>query len=130
MGDPAFEGRLQRLYAEPSVFADGPAFVARIGARLERGWAFRRVLITAAGVLGGAVAAVQLAGAHLLRQADMVERSSAAELHQQLVHLGSLFKLPLGDMLGVPFGVGPVWMVAALVLLALGFLATRLIEEI
>ena len=57
MSDPSFEHQLGRLFAEPPSLTGHVEFTAAVQARLERGWAMRRILIGAAGVVGGLVAA-------------------------------------------------------------------------
>ena len=66
MADFEFEGRLERLFAQPPRLADGDAFARRVEARLDREWTLRRVLIGAAGLAGAVVALGQTLGSGAL----------------------------------------------------------------
>jgi len=56
MAHDAFDGEIERLFAQPPALDDGAAFEARVGARLNRGSRIRTALLTAGGVVGGVLA--------------------------------------------------------------------------
>jgi hypothetical protein len=55
MAEPDFESQLTRMFAEPPSFPDAALFNAEVEARLDRGWAMRRVFIALGGTVGGPV---------------------------------------------------------------------------
>ena len=127
MSDP-FEHQLQRLFAEPMAFADSGAFTARVQARLERGWAMRRVLIGAAGVAGGLIAAAQVVGANLVQRASAASAtadSQAKDLAADLVTRGHA----LLHAQTLPIGGEALWTVAGLAALGLGLAFARVMEQ-
>ena len=65
MADVSFEGRLERMFAQPPRVADPDAFAARVEARLDREWSLRRSFIAVAGLVGGVVAVTQAVGAEM-----------------------------------------------------------------
>ncbi|HEX8570736.1 MAG TPA: hypothetical protein VF699_12565 [Caulobacteraceae bacterium] len=65
MSDASFEGRLERLFAQPPRVQDPEAFAARVEARLDREWSLRRGFIGAAGAIGGVIAVTQTLGGEL-----------------------------------------------------------------
>lgn len=129
MSDPAFEMRLHKLFAESPACPDTPLFAAVVEARLSRGWALRRVLITAAGAVGGAVAVIQVAaagvGPRLVQAGDLVESLRHAAVHTPLA-----LPAPFADLGQLPFGGEAIWLVAGLAVLAGALLASRSLEEI
>lgn len=119
MSDFEFEARLERLFAKPPVVTDSGAFTARVQSRLERGWGLRQVLIGAAGVVGGTVAATQAFGSGLLQQLESVRLPSQpllAEMDPARLISGEVFAGGGGEV---------VWMVVAMATLTVAFAATR-----
>lgn len=130
MGDFSFEARLQRLFAEVPPFADSPAFAAQVEARLDRGWAVRRVAIAAAGLLGGGIAVVQLVGSDLPGRLELASRSSTVAAGRQVgLAVEGLGRLTPAFR-ALPLGGETLWLIAGLGALALALLATRVIEEL
>jgi hypothetical protein len=130
MAEVEFERRLHRLFAETPGFGDGTAFTLRLQDRLNRGWAWRRTLITATGVLGGAVAVLQLAGSHLVRWAAATPLVSVVSLRQAGSRLLAATPLPIEAIRAVPIGGEGMWLLAGLAVVGFAVLATRLFEEI
>jgi len=131
VSDPSFDARLQRLFADHPHYPDAPLFAAEVEGRLSRGWALRRMLIGAAGVVGGLIAVAQIAGAGLvgrLGAAGRLARDTASTLHATAAELPG----PIGGVgqLALPFGGEVLWLVAGLAVLAGAFLASRTIQEI
>ena len=57
-----FERRLERLFADAPAFSDEKAFATSVERKLDRGWNLRRILIGAAGLVGGLVGAMMTRG--------------------------------------------------------------------
>ena len=128
MSDPSFEMRLQRMFSDHPHFPDAPLFAADVEHRLARGWALRRVLIGAGGVLGGLITTYQLAGSRLvdrLGEASRLASDTGSALTNAAVHLPA----PLGDLGQLPFGGEAIWLVVGLATLAGALLAGRSIHE-
>lgn len=122
MSDFEFEARLERLFSQPPPVSDPDAFAARVQSRLERGWAFRRVLIGAAGVVGAVVAATQTFGSGMVERLQAVQAPVQPLLDE--VESGSLLA---NDSLGALAGSGEVmWLAAGMLALTVGIAATRL----
>lgn len=49
----AFDGEIERLFAEPPALHDADGFVERVERRLRRTWRFRAGVLTLAGGIGG-----------------------------------------------------------------------------
>ena len=128
MSDPSFDTQLSRLFAEPPPLSDAAAFTAAVQARLERGWALRRVLIGAAGGVGGLVAAGQVVGANLLQHAAEASHSADARAHDAAAQLIGRSQAVL-HAAALPFGGEAVWMVAGLAALGVALAAARLMES-
>ena len=129
MSDPAFEMRLHKLFAENPVCPDAPLFAASVESRLSRGWALRRTLIGAAGIVGGFVAVVQIAGAGLGHK--LVEASELFDgARRALAQTSGRLPGPFAELGQLPFGGEAVWLVAGLAVLAGALLASRSLEEI
>lgn len=125
MAEVEFERGLERLFSVSAQMPDGDAFAERVRRRLDRGWAARRALIGAAGLIGGVIGASQLFLSNLFRQAEFTAMDSTQVLAavRQAV--------PQADwLLSHPAGIETILVAAALALLALGFAVTRIIEEI
>ena len=124
MAEIDFERRLERLFAEIPDFADAQAFADRIERRLNRGWTARRWLIGAAGLTGGVIGASQLVLSNLVQQVQSAEQS-ARVLGQGLSRV-----TPSSDMVSALSGGYGVWAAVGLAVLAMGFVVSRVIEEI
>ncbi len=129
MDDPAFEMRLGRLFSETPQYPDCLVFADRIESRLGRGWALRRVLIAAAGIVGGLIAAAQMIGSGLLARIDGASHVMAAA-QQGLGHLPTPLTPQLSILSDMPFGGEVVWLVLGLAVLAGALLAGRSLEQI
>ena len=125
MAEVDFERRLERLFAEAPELPDGKGFAERVERRLDRGWTARRWLIGGAGVVGGVV------GASQLMLSNVFQRVETAEDSARLLSSGLSQVAPRAEwmtMLGG--GGGVVWIASGLAVLAMGFVLTRVIEEI
>lgn len=126
MAELDFERGLEHLFAEAPYFSDAEAFAARVESRLNRGWVFRRWLIGAAGMVGGVIGASQL---FLSNVAQRVE--DASEGSNRLIHAGLAQVKPGYDLLSlVRSDWTVVWVASGLAIVAMGFVLTRVIEEI
>lgn len=123
MVDPEFERRLERLFEAAPPFADEAAFSEQVTRRLNRSWALRRWLIAGAGVVGGLVSVSQLVATGVLRQIQLAAGAAGA--------LSSDLAQTLGQWIAILPGDRPVvWSAIAVALVLLGFVATRVLEEI
>lgn len=125
MADLDFERRLERLFAEAPRYPDAEAFAARVETRLSRGWAARRWVIGVAGLAGGMIGARQLLMSNVveqLRGAGESARAMGAGVGQLGWASDWLSMLPAAGAM--------VWIAAGLAALGLGFVLTRVIEEI
>jgi hypothetical protein len=131
VSDQTFEARLQRMFADHPHFPDAPLFAVEIEDRLSRGWAFRRLLIGAAGGAGGLIAVVQIAGAGLWTRIG-----AAGRLYHQAVgavnSTAAGLPAPMGEVgqLSLPFGGEALWLIAGLAVLAGALLVSRSIQEL
>ena len=125
MADLDFETQLSRLYGQPPAFRDAELFAQQVTERLDRGWALRRVVIGATGVVAGLAAAVQLLGARFADEFSAVSREGAQRLDLSLGQLTSGY-----DQLFTMGGSETLWIAAALALVALAFGVTRLMDEV
>jgi hypothetical protein len=124
MAELEFERRLERLFAEPPGFADDDAFAERIEQRLNRGWTARRWLIGAAGVAGG------LIGASQLFVSNLPHRFMAAEGSARALTSGLTQTEPAQWISTLPSGAGVIWIAIGVAVVMIGFVLTRVIEEI
>jgi hypothetical protein len=126
MAELDFERRLERLFAEAPAFSDEKAFADSVERKLDRGWAMRRWLIGAAGVVGGVVGASQLVMSNFFRDVEAASAGSA-----RLVRASFAEWAPRFDILAaLPAGSSVVWVASGLAVLGLAFVLTRVIEEI
>ncbi len=127
MADPSFEQQLGRLFAEAPPLTGQAEFTAAVRARLERGWTMRRLLIGAAGLVGGLVAAAQVVGANLVQRAAVVSQGADSRAHnlaaELLVRGEATFHLQ-----SLPLGGEVVWMVAGLAAMGVALVAARLMD--
>ena len=125
MAEVDFERRLERLFADGPAMSDADAFAARVERKLDRGWTVRRWLIGAAGVAGGIIGVSQLL---LSNVSDEIQN---AEGSVRLLSAGLKQVAPRGDWIAVLSGGGTgLWIAAALAVVSMGFVLSRVIEEI
>ena len=123
MAELDFERRLERLFSETPEMPDARTFAEGVERRLDRGWTARRWLIGAAGLAGGVIGASQLLMANVFQQAEAAEQSARA-LGQGLSRV-----TPATDMVSALSGGYGLWVAAALAVVTMGFVLSRLIEE-
>src|SRR3990167_9618981 len=75
MAELEFERRLERLFGDAPAFSDEKAFAMAVERKLARGWTLRRMLIGAAGLVGGVVGASQLILSNFVGQVEAASRS-------------------------------------------------------
>lgn len=121
MADLDFETQLSRLYGQAPAFRDAELFAQQVTDRLDRGWALRRVLIGATGVVAGVAAAAQLVSARFSTEFSQMSHEGAQELDRLTHRYDQLFTLG---------GSETIWLGVALVGLALAFAVTRLMDEV
>jgi hypothetical protein len=125
MAEVEFERRLERLFAEAPELPDAGPFADRVERRLNAGWTARRWLIGAAGVVGGVIGASQLMVSNLFQRVESAGDSARA-LTNGLNHLSTST-----DWVSmVSSGGATVWAAAALAVVMMGFVLTRVIGEI
>jgi hypothetical protein len=124
MAEFDFERRLERMFSEAPAFADADAFARQVEGRLDRDWALRRLMIGVLGLVGGLIVAAQTLGAGLSQRmqglgGELWERAQVD------------FSLPaeLKAASYLPYSGEVLWMGAGLALLAVGLIATRVIDE-
>ena len=117
------------MFAESPALPDAPLFAIRIEETLGRGWALRRLMIGAAGVLGGGIAVAQVVGANLAHQVSEFTHTLDTAGHS-LTRLSQASPLvaQAASLTQLPFGGEIVWLVLGLALLAGGLLASRSID--
>lgn len=126
MAELDFERSLERLFAEAPYFSDGEAFAQKVEGRLDRGWTMRRWLIGCAGVVGGVVGVSQLVMSNVVHRVETVSAGSSRVLKAGIAQVRPSF-----DLLSlVQSDWAVVWVASALAVVAMGFVLTRVIEEI
>ena len=125
MADLDFETQLSRLYSQAPAFPDAELFTQQVAAKLDRGWALRRVLIGATGVVAGVAAAVQLVSTRFAGEFSKMSDGGMQQLDLGLDKLTHRY-----DQLFTLGGSETLWVGAALVALALAFAVTRLVDEV
>jgi hypothetical protein len=126
MADRIFEMELDRLFAQQPAFADADLFARRVESSLERGWAFRRLLIGALGLAGGLFGAAQLLGWGVTQKVGALIGQAAPNVQVQWTDVALSHLLPGGFAVNGEI----LWMSAALAVVAIGFGVTRAIREI
>ena len=124
MAEFDFDNQLNRLFAEPPYFPDADAFAGGVARRLDRGWAIRRMLIGAAGVVAGLVAAAQLVTTRLASEVKAVSddvQGLDLGYHQAIARFN--------EAVSTPASTEAMWLVAALAVVGLAFAVTRAVEE-
>ncbi len=125
-----FDGLVQRLFAKTGGLfeaADQRAFAHRVERRLARDWTVRQLAIGTAGVVGGGVAVVQLAGAHVLSRLDTVSHATVEAGRGAGLAVGRLSVLAPA-LSGLPLGADSLWLVAGMAALAAALFASRLLD--
>ncbi|WP_199223494.1 MULTISPECIES: hypothetical protein [unclassified Caulobacter] len=125
MAEPDFEAQLVRLFSDAPSFPDAELFNAEISAKLDRGWALRRMLIGAAGVAAGLFAAVQIVATRFSSELQVLSRDGARDASSEL----SAALNRLNDLVVTPGSGEALWLAAGLAVLAIGFAVTRAMEE-
>ncbi|RAK52249.1 hypothetical protein [Phenylobacterium deserti] len=125
MAEVDFERRLERMFQDIPAFPDAGEFAERIERRLDRGWATRRWLIGAAGVVGGVLGASQLIMSNVFQRVESAE-GSARLLSSSLSQVAPQASL-IPDLSA---GSGIVWAAMGVAIVMMGFVLTRVIEEI
>ena len=120
-----FERRLERLFAEAPELPDAGAFAERVERRLDAGWTARRWLIGAAGVIGGVIGASQLMLSNVFQRVETAG-DSARLLSTSINHIST----GTDWMAAVSSGGAVVWAAAAMAVIMMGFVLTRVIGEI
>jgi hypothetical protein len=120
-----FERRLERLFAEAPELADAAPFAERVERRLDAGWTARRWLIGAAGVIGGVIGASQLMVSNVFQRVETAG-DSARLLSTSINHIST----GTDWMSAVSSGGAVVWAAAAMAVVMMGFVLTRVIGEI
>ncbi|KRA60304.1 hypothetical protein ASD79_08705 [Caulobacter sp. Root655] len=125
MADLDFEAQLSRLYGQPPVFRDAELFTQRVTQKLDRGWAVRRVVIGATGVVAGLVVAAQLIGGRFVSEFSAVSRDGVQKMDLGLDKVAARY-----DQLFTLGGTETLWLAAGLAAIALAFAVTRLVDEV
>jgi hypothetical protein len=125
MAEVEFERRLERLFAESPELPDAGPFADRVERRLDAGWTARRWLIGAAGVVGGVIGASQLMVSNLFQRVEAAS-DSARLLSNSFSHIST----GADWWSAVSTGGATVWAAAALAVVMMGFVLTRVIGEI
>jgi hypothetical protein len=125
VADLDFETQLSRLYGQAPTFRDSELFAQQVTEKLDRGWALRRVVIGATGVVAGLAVAVQMVGSRFVGELSAVSRDGTQQLDLGLDKLAARY-----DQLVTASGAETLWVAAALAALALAFAVTRLLDEV
>jgi hypothetical protein len=125
MVDLEFERRLERLFSEAPELPDAGAFAERVERRLDAGWTARRWLIGAAGVVGGVIGASQLMLSNVFQRVETAG-DSARLLSTSINHIST----GTDWMAAVSSAGVVVWVAAAMAVVMMGFVLTRVIGEI
>ena len=120
-----FERRLERLFAEAPELPDAGPFADRVERRLDAGWTARRWLIGAAGVVGGVIGASQLMVSNLFQRVETAG-DSARLLSTSINHISA----GTDWMAAISSGGAVVWAAAAMAVVMMGIVLTRVIGEI
>ncbi len=125
MADLDFETQLSRLYGQPPVFRDSEQFAQQVAGRLDRGWALRRAVIGATGVVAGLAVAFQLIGSRFASEFSNLSRDGAEKLDLGLDKVMARY-----DQFFSMGSAETIWLAAVLAALALAFVVTRLVDEV
>lgn len=125
MAEPDFEAQLTRMFAQAPSFPDAALFNAEVAAKLDRGWAMRRVFIAVAGTGAGLIGAVQIFGSRFSNELAQLSREGGHSLEAEIN--GGWTKLTA--LLSTPSSAEAVWLAAGLAVIALAFAVTRVVED-
>ncbi|OYX05123.1 MAG: hypothetical protein B7Z12_04475 [Caulobacter vibrioides] len=125
MAEPDFEAQLTRMFAQPPSFPDAALFNAEVAAKLDRGWAMRRMLIAVGGTGAGLVGAFQIFGSRFSSELAQLSREGSQGLETEIQ--GGWAKLT--SLLSTPSSAEAVWLAAGLAVVALAFAVTRVVED-
>jgi hypothetical protein len=125
VADLDFETQLSRLYNQAPTFRDAELFAQQVTERLDRGWAMRRVVIGATGVVAGLAVAVQMLGSRFVSEFSTLSRDGTQKLDLGLDKLVTHYDQVVGSN-----GTETLWVVAVMAVLALAFAVTRLVDEV
>lgn len=126
MAELEFERMLERMFAETPSFSDSAAFATAVEARLDRGWVMRRWMIGTAGVVGGVFGTSQLLVSNLIGRVEDASDGSAKLFSSGIAQI----KPSLNVLALMQSDTLLVWVAGGLAVVALGFVLTRVIEEI
>jgi hypothetical protein len=124
MAEPDFEAQLSRMFAESPSFPDAALFNAEVAAKLDRGWAVRRMFIAGAGTLAGLFAAFQIVGSRFSTEVSQLSRTSGHNLQTEIDAGVAKFNA----VLTTPASAEALWLAAGLAVVALAFAVTRAVE--
>lgn len=125
MAEPDFEAQLTRMFAEPPSFPDAALFNAEVAAKLDRGWAMRRMFIAVAGTGAGLIGAVQIFGSRFSSELAQLSREGSHGLEAEI----NSGWAKLTALLSTPSSAEAVWLTAGLAVVALAFAVTRVVED-
>jgi hypothetical protein len=125
MAEPDFESQLSRLFAEAPSFPDAALFNAEVEARLDRGWAMRRVFIALGGTAAGLFAAFQILATRFSSEVSQISRDGGHDLENEI----NAGVMKFNSVLTNSASNEAVWLAAGLALVALAFAVTRAVEE-
>jgi hypothetical protein len=125
VADLDFETQLSRLFNQSPAFRDAEQFAQQVTERLDRGWAVRRLVIGATGVVAGLAAAVQLVSARFADELSEVSHEGAQQFNVEMAKVTSRY-----DQLFTLGGGETLWVGVALAVLAVAFAVTRLVDEV
>lgn len=125
MAEPDFEAQLSRMFAEPPSFPDAALFHAEVAAKLDRGWALRRVVIAIAGTGAGLIGAFQLFSSRFSNELAQLSREGSHGLEAEI----NAGWAKLNALLSTPSSTEAVWLAAGLAVVALAFAVTRVVED-
>ena len=126
MAEPDFEAQLSRMFAEAPSFPDSALFNAQMAAKLDRGWAMRRMFIVGAGTVAGLYAAFQILSSRFSSEIAQLSRTSGHNLQSEIDTTIAKFNAGLAT----PASTEALWLAAGLAVVALAFAVTRAVEEL
>lgn len=126
MAEPDFEAQLTRMFAESPSFPDAALFNAEVAAKLDRGWAVRRLFIGGAGTAAGLFAAFQILTTRFSSEVAQLSRNGGHNLQAE-VDAGVA---KINAVITTPASAEALWLAAGLAVVALAFAVTRAVEEL
>ena len=125
MAEPDFEAQLSRMFSEAPSFPDASLFNAEVAAKLDRGWAMRRMFIGGAGVVAGLCAAFQILTSRFSSEVAQLSKNSSHSLENEI----SAGLAKFNAVLTTPSSAEAVWLAAGLAVVAIAFFVTRAVED-